>query len=157
MAVNAQDFVKQAPEIAAALERLLAENEVAFLATVSRNHKPRLHPFVPKIVDGRLLAFIMDDSPKIRDLDGNGNYALHTLPGAEDEECYLQGNAARASQALFEAAAKAMGFATGVDEHHILFEFQIERALWTRWLDFGTADHRPSRQGWSAERRHFTR
>jgi hypothetical protein len=33
----------------------------------------------------------------------------------------------------------------------VLFEFLIERALWTRWLDFGTPDHRPLRQRWLAD------
>jgi hypothetical protein len=157
MALQFQTFEQQAPEIANAFERLLNANEVAFLATVSSNHKPRLHPFVPRVVAGQLLAFIMDDSPKIRDLHGNGHYALHTLPGQEDEECYLSGRAVRADQALFEPAAQAMGFATGVDEHHILFEFQLERGLWTRWLDFGTPDHRPLRQGWNEQRGQFSR
>ncbi len=155
MALPFQSFRQQAVDIATTFERLLAANEVAFLATVSSGGRPRLHPFVPKIVDGRLLAFIMDNSPKLRDLDGNGNFALHTLPGAEDEECYLNGTADRAATELIGAAADAMGFATGVDEHHILFEFRIERALWTRWLDFGTPDHRPQRLGWSEGRGQF--
>ncbi len=151
------EFEAETPDIAAAFRRLLAANEVAFLATVSTNGKPRLQPFVPRVVNGRLLAFIMDDSPKIRDLDDNGNCALHTLPGEEDEECYLNGRARRADQSLRDVAAQAMGFATGVDDHHILFEFQIDRALWTRWLDFGTPDHRPTRSGWSETLGHFTR
>ena len=151
------EFQQVAPEISGAFERLLAREEVAFLATVSSAGKPRLHPFVPKVVNGLLLAFIMDDSPKLRDLEVNGHFALHTLPGEEDEECYLNGIAVRAEADLFEAAAHAMGFATGVDEHHILFEFRIERALWTRWLDFGTANHRPQRQAWSVRRGNFGR
>lgn len=157
MSVSFAEFVALAPEIADAfLERLRAE-EVAFLATVSRAGKPRLHPFVPKVVSGHLLAFIMDDSPKIRDLDANGAYALHTLPGPEDEECYLSGQALRADPNLTEPAATAMGFATGIDAHHILFELRIERALWTRWLDFGTPTHRPSRKCWNEERGTFER
>ena len=152
-----QAFKEEASDIADAFERLLGASEVAFLATVSRSGRPRLHPFVPKVVEGRLLAFIMDNSPKLDDLDGNGHYALHTLPGDEDEECYLAGKTLRADQHLFEPAAAAMGFATGVDEHHVLFELGIDRALWTRWLDFGTADHRPLRKGWREGRGPFTR
>jgi hypothetical protein len=48
------------------------------------------------------------------------------------------------------AAASAMGFATGVDQHHILFEFTFDRALWTQWLDFGTPGHRPKYVRWNA-------
>ena len=45
-------------------------------------------------------------------------------------------------------AADAMGFVTGIDEHHILFEFCLDRALWTRWLDFGKPEHRPNYVRW---------
>lgn len=143
-------FAAAAPEIAAAGVRLLALNEVAFLATVSSSGRPRLHPFVPKIVDGRLVAFIMDSSPKIKDLRSRGQYAMHTLPGPEDEEFFVGGEAVDCSveRAFREAAAQAMGFVTGVDEHHVLFELLIDRALWTRWLDFGTPEHRPSFVRW---------
>ena len=98
MARSFPEFEADAPEIAGAFLRLLAANEVAFLATVSGSGKPRLHPFVPKTVNGLLVAFIMDDSPKIRDLDTNTRYALHTLPGEEDDDCYLNGQAQRADQ-----------------------------------------------------------
>ena len=127
-------------------------NEVAFLATVDGHGKPRLHPFVPRIVRGRLVAFVMDSSPKIRDLDARAHYAMHTLPGPEDEECFIAGRALHrdGDQDLRQAAARAMGFATGVDHHHVLYELTIDRALWTRWLDFGTPDHRPERIRWVA-------
>ena len=48
-----------------------------------------------------------------------------------------------------EEAARAMGFATGIDEFHILYEFRIDKALWTTWLDFGTTNHRPEYVRWS--------
>lgn len=144
------EFADEAPEIAATAERLLAKEEVAFLATVSATGRPRIHPFVPKIVDGRMVAFIMDSSPKITDLERRRQYAIHTLPGDEDEEFFMSGEALNcdAEIAFRTEAAEAMGFATGVDEHHILFEFLLDRALWTRWLDFGTKDHRPRYERW---------
>ena len=144
-------FTLAAPAIADAGIRLLEKNEVAFLATVSRTGRPRIHPFVPKIVDGRLLAFIMDSSPKFRDLRDNGNYSMHTLPGAEDEEFFISGKAQEIDPAdeLRAQAITAMGFVTTVDEHEVLFELFIDRALTTRWLNFGTADHRPERAMWT--------
>ena len=130
--------------------RLLEANEVAFLGTVSQAGRPRVHPFVPKIVHGELVTFIMDDSPKFGDLKSNGFFALHLLPGPEDEEFYVSGTASQDVTVSRETAASAMGFATGVDEHHVLFELRLDQVLWTRWLDFGTPAHRPQRLRWSA-------
>ncbi|MBO6506833.1 MAG: pyridoxamine 5'-phosphate oxidase family protein [Kordiimonadaceae bacterium] len=137
-------------EMSQAAVALLNQNEVAFLATVSKRGRPRIHPFVPKIVDGHLVAFIMDNSPKLGDLKVRKKYGIHTLPGKEDEQFYLSGEATNCDNntQLREAAEIAMGFATGVDEHHILHEFRLERALWTTWLDFGTPDHRAFHKRW---------
>ena len=108
--------------------------------------------FVPKIVAGRLVAFIVDSSPKFRDLVQRRQYAIHALPGAEDEEFLVSGEAIRCNDdaELRAEATVAMGLANGVSDHEILFEFAIDRALWTRWLDFGTPQHRPSREHWRA-------
>jgi len=130
----------EVPAITTVGRQLLERNEVAFLATVSASGRPRLHPFVPRIVDGKLLAFVLDSSPKIGDLRVRRQYSMHTMPGDEDEEFFVSGEASEIDQqvVLRSAAADAMGFATGVDAHHILFEFRFDRALHTRWLDFGT-------------------
>ena len=146
------EFAHRCPEISSTGARLLELNEVAFLATVSATERPRIHPFVPRIVEHRLVAFIMDSSPKIQDLRVTEQYAIHTLPGPEDEEFFISGIATSCNEdaSYRNTVAEAMGFATGVDKHHILYEFNIDRALWTRWLDFGTPDHRPDRQLWRA-------
>lgn len=149
--LNWQAFTAQCPDLSMAATRLLALNEVAFIATVSADARPRLHPFVPRAVDDQLVAFIMDSSPKFNDLNTRGCYAIHMLPGNEDEQFFIAGDAiCRDNDAtLRSAAAAAMGFATGVDEHHVLYEFTFDRALWTTWLDFGTADHRPEHRRWA--------
>ena len=146
------EFEGAAPDIAAAGRRLLKLNDVAFLATVSSSGRPRIHPFVPKIVDDRLVAFIMDSSSKIKDLEARKQYSIHALPGEEDEEFFVSGESIECDAQLEfrEKAGIAMGFATGIDEHHVLFEFQIDRALWTRWVDFGTSQHRPEYKRWVA-------
>ncbi|MEM7016316.1 MAG: pyridoxamine 5'-phosphate oxidase family protein [Pseudomonadota bacterium] len=143
-------FALTSPQIADAGQRLLALNEVAFLATVSRAGRPRIHPFVPRIVNDRFVAFIMDSSPKIHDLKRHKQCSIHTLPGDEDEEFFISGEAlyCDTESSFREEAARAMGFVTGVDEHHILFEFVFDRALWTQWLDFGTPQHRPQYTRW---------
>jgi len=143
-------FSRASPQIANSGIRLLKKNEVAFLATVSKTGRPRLHPFVPKIVSNKLVAFIMDSSPKFHDLKIRRQYSIHTLPGEEDEEFYVSGEAilCDSNKDLRPKAALAMGFATGVDEHHILFEFKIDSALRTKWLDFGMPEHRPEYNRW---------
>ncbi len=147
------EFAKVSEEIAAVGTALLARNEVAFLATVSATGRPRIHPFVPRVVAGHLLAFIMDSSPKYRDLLQRRQYAIHALPGVEDEEFFISGEATSidTNLPLREAAIEAMGFATGVDAHHKLFDFRIDRALATRWLDFGTPQHRPEHVRWTCK------
>ena len=147
------DFAIADPAIADAWLRLVENEEVAYLATVSAGARPRIHPFVPRIVNGRLAAFVLDTSPKCGDLRRSGAYAIHTTQAPEDEEVYLSGTVNEVDDDVeFRAATDiAMGFATGpADRHHILFEFLIERALWTRWLDFGTPDHRPERRLWTS-------
>lgn len=144
------DLESAAPAVMSAGHRLLKRNEVAFMATVSATGRPRVHPFVPRVVDGRLVAFISSASPKLRDLRDRRQVAIHALPGAEDEEFCLSGEAVELTSDpdLRARAVEAMGFATGVDSDHVLFEFVFDRALHTRWLDFGTPDHRPSRSVW---------
>lgn len=145
-----QNFESVAPEIAQAGRRLLEQNEVALLATVSATGRPRLHPFVPRILDGQFVAFIMDSSPKLNDLRIRRQFSLHTIPGDQDEEFFISGEAdeLEPTSDFRDAVADAMGFATGVDAHHVLFEFRFDRALHTEWLDFGTPDHRPRYERW---------
>lgn len=93
----------------------------------------------------------MDSSPKIKDLENRRQYAIHTLPGKEDEEFFVSGEAQYCDEEgqFRTKAAIPMGFATGVDEHHILYEFKFDRALWTQWLEFGTPNHRPKHTRWN--------
>lgn len=151
--IDWSDLVVAAPSIAEAGARLLQQNEVAFVATVSAAGRPRIHPFVPRVVEGNLVAFIMKSSPKIRDLRERCFFSIHALPGAEDEEFYASGRAVElaADHPLRPIAASAMGFATGVDSNHVLFQFLFDRALHTQWLDFGTSNHRPVHTVWRSD------
>ncbi|MBI5290002.1 MAG: pyridoxamine 5'-phosphate oxidase family protein [Chloroflexi bacterium] len=144
------EFEAASPQIAGAGRRLFTELEVAFIATVSRHGRPRVHPFCPAIADGHLWGFIMDGSPKRRDLEVNGYYAIHALPGREDEEFYISGPARRQSdRVLREIASAAMSY-DDADDRHILYEFLIEHALWTTWENFQQPGMRPVHQRWHA-------
>lgn len=146
------DFAQDAPNIAEAGVRLTDSREVALLATVSAKGRPRIHPFVLKFVEGRAVAFILKTSPKKRDLDERKFYTIHAQPGAEDEEFMITGKARCIDHEtdFRPVALKAMGFVTDNDAGETLYEFLIDKALWTRWLDFGTPDHRPEREVWKS-------
>ena len=142
------EFEAAAPHIAGAGRRLFSANEVAYLATVSADGHPRVHPFCPAIADGRLWAFIMAESPKRRDLDANGRFAIHAMPGLEDEEFFVAGHVRREPDvASRELALAAMPYADA-DERHLLYEFRPERALWTTWENFQQPGMRPVHRTW---------
>lgn len=143
------DLEADAPEMAGAGRRLLPD--VSMLATVNRNGKPRVHPFCPAIVDGRLWAFIVLESPKRRDLDANGHYAIHALPGPEDEQFFVAGKAVRRVEAPLRALALAAMPFDDADERHILYEFGLERVLWTQWENFQQPGMRPVHRLWLAK------
>lgn len=145
------ELEKEAPEIADAGRRLLPE--VSFLATVSSKGRPRVHPFCPALARGRLWAFVISESPKRRDLDANGWFAIHALPGPEDEEFYLAGTARRVGDsAAREAALAAMPY-DDADERHLLYEFLPDHALWTTWENFQKPDMRPVHRVWGSRHR----
>jgi hypothetical protein len=142
------DLEREAPEIAEAGRRLLPE--VAFLATVSAAGRPRVHPFCPAIARGRLWAFVMAESPKRRDLDANGLFAIHALPGPQDEEFYVAGAATRSRDADTRLSVLAAMPYDDADERHLLYEFSPERALWTTWENFQKPGMRPVHRVWRA-------
>ena len=66
----------QQPELAAfGVERL--NGKVAYLATIRKDGSPRVHPMTPIIGEGHLFVFMETTSPKGRDLQRDGRYAIH--------------------------------------------------------------------------------
>jgi hypothetical protein len=143
--VTWEAFEAAEPEIARAGQRLLEDMPgtpgVAFLATVGADAHPRMHPFVPAVVDGRLWAFVIR-SPKQRDLDRDGAYAIHSMLGPDDQSFFVGGRAVRVEDEEQRAAiAECMPF-SHIDENHLLYEFRIDRALWTVWTTPTSPVHR---------------
>ena len=137
--------------LAEAGERLLSAPPagINLLATISATGRPRIHPFMPRVVDGRLWAFIVADSPKAGDLDRRP-CTIHTPPTEQDEEFWVSGHARRVDDpSTIERLAGVMTWAK--PPHELLFEFDLDAVGWTTWLDFGTADHRPQHHRWRAE------
>ena len=100
----------------------------ALLATVRGDDLPRIHPIAVGIVDERLYAFI-NDSPKGRDLERDGRYALHSLPDPDvPHELEVRGRARPVSDPATREEVGA-GWSFEVDDSYRLFELDIEHAL----------------------------
>ena len=88
---------------------------------------PRIHPIGVGIVDGRLVAFI-NTSPKRRDLEADGRYALHNHVDPEvPEEVQVRGRARRVIDSFRDVVAEGWYFVP--DDSYELFEFTIDSVL----------------------------
>ena len=89
------EFAADAPRLADGIRPLMQQYGPGFgyLATVRADGGPRVHPVSPVITDDGLYCFVID-SPKRRDLERDGRYALHSFPPEEsDDEAYVAGRA----------------------------------------------------------------
>jgi hypothetical protein len=125
-------FEAAAPELATAGQRLLYQfgPGLGFLATVRPDGGPRLHPICPVVTDGELWAFILRHSPKCRDLERDGRYALHSFPPVEkDDEFAVTGAARRVDdQAARERVMAATSAQVG-GEDETLYVLEVHTAL----------------------------
>jgi hypothetical protein len=99
------------------------------LATVAGTDLPRLHPVTVGFVDGRLLVFMIDGSPKTRDLLDDGRYAFHArLDPAVPREFVVRGHARAVADADLRDRAVAVWPFDAADGY-TLFELEVEHAL----------------------------
>jgi hypothetical protein len=126
------DFATSSPRLAADVRSLLELYGQCFgyLATVRPDGGPRVHPVSPVIAEGGLYCFVTL-SPKRRDLERDGRYALHAYPAEHtDDEAYLAGRARPVSDELRRLRlARLHRAATDVDWK--LFEFEVDTAMLT--------------------------
>ncbi len=145
------EFAEAAPEMAEKGRRRLAIG-VAYIATVTRDGAPRVHPVTPLIGGGRLLAFVGLSTVKYVNLGRDGRYALHAALGKDDEEFLIIGRAVVAddwaSRILAAVEAKRIGMTSKDD---VLFEFMVERAHWAIWEGLGTPDIRRIAKRWQED------
>jgi hypothetical protein len=152
-------FAQERPDLAEAGRGLLYQFGVglAFLSTVRPDGGPRLHPFCPLIIEGRLVAHIIP-SLKRDDLDRDPRYALHSYPTEDNEDAfYLTGEASRVADAGLAGRTAAQffternypaepdGFSDGK-----FYEFLVGRCLLTRTT--GRDDWHPRHTVWAAAR-----
>ena len=149
------EFARQQPTLAEHACRLFQRGDAvasAFLATVSPQGRPRLHPVFPVFGAQGLWLFIVEMSPKHDDLLVNGHFALHALPPESGgEEFALQGTALRVDDAGIRAdVVAATGDRQGNHAFERLFHCTVTTALHTRWAHWGTAVSWPSYDKWRA-------
>jgi hypothetical protein len=152
------EFAQAAPELAALGLRQLRKFGLAYLGTTRKDGSPRVNPVCPVIADGRVFVATSPSSPKRLDLLRDGRYVLHMLPGKQEEEFWIRGVAQRMTDpetraTVVEAAthrAESDGGPLRIRPEEWLFEYPIDEAGTTVWLDFGTPDHRPERRFWRA-------
>lgn len=125
------EFAEQAPELARFGLARLEKNRVAYLATVRAGGGPRVHPVVAFVGAGRLLLFMEPASPKGKDLQRDGRYALHCTvedAGGGGGEFSLRGRASlNHDPALRAEAERACPYTPQAD--YILFVLSVEAAL----------------------------
>jgi hypothetical protein len=124
------DFAAAAPRLAGRARALLEQYGpgLAYLATIRSDGGPRVHPVAPVIAGAGLFCFVLP-SPKRRDLERDGRYALHSFPPEQtDDEAYLAGRASPVRDPLRVAElARQFGAAGHVDWR--LLELSIEVAM----------------------------
>jgi hypothetical protein len=127
------EFVADEPRLAAAITELMQQYGpgLGYLATVRADGGPRVHPVSPVITDVGLFCFVIN-SPKRRDLERDGRYALHSFPPEDsDDEAYLAGRAQPVTdRGRVEQLASRVRAAPEVDWR--LFEFTVEVAMLAR-------------------------
>ena len=127
------DFAADEPRLAGAVRALMQQYGpgLAYLATVRPDGGPRVHPVSPVFTDQGLFCFVVD-SPKRRDLERDGRYALHSFPPEDsDDEAYVAGRALPiVDPELMAAIAGSLRAAPQVDWR--LFALSVEVAMLAR-------------------------
>ena len=126
-------FAADEPRLAEAIRVLIQQYGpgLGYLATVRADGGPRVHPVSPVITNEGLFCFVVD-SPKRRDLESDGRYALHSFPPEDsDDEAYVAGRARPViDQDRVDRLAGSLRAAPQVDWR--LFEFSVDVAMVTR-------------------------
>jgi hypothetical protein len=127
------EFAVAEPRLAASIHALVHQYGpgLGYLATIRSDGGPRIHPVSPFITRDGLFCFVID-SPKRRDLERDGRYALHSFPPEDtDDEAYVSGlahmvvNPARVERYAVEMRAEPLA-------DWRLFEFMVDVAVIVR-------------------------
>lgn len=147
------EFAAARPRLASAIRSLVHQYGpgLGYLATVRADGGPRVHPVSPVITEDALYCFVVD-SPKRRDLDRDGRYALHAYPPEDtDDEAYLSGRA-RPVTDPGQVQRLAKSLSAKPDGDWRLYEFSVDVAMLGR-RDAHSRAGRPSFEVWRDNRR----
>ena len=125
------EFAAAAPTIAADGRAVLERSGIGegLLATVRGDAPPRIHPVHVRVVDGRLLTFVIAGSAKAGDLAADPRYALHAHQDpAVTHEFLVRGRAAEVTDPRARALAAAE-WSFDVDDGYTLYELAIDHAV----------------------------
>lgn len=127
------DFAAAEPRLASEIKELIHQYGpgLAYLATVRPDGGPRVHQVSPVVTDDGLYCFVMN-SPKRRDLDRDGRYALHAFPPEDsNDEAYVSG-LARPVMDLVVIGRLAEAVRARPEADWRLYEFGVEVAMVAR-------------------------
>ena len=144
------EFKTAAPEFAAAGGRLMQQADgpwIAMLASVSATGIARMAPICPIPCDGALYLSAGAPTPKVRDLERRGRYALHAFLGPSDEEWQIWGSAERVDDSA-ERARVHDTITFQFDAGDPIFHLDVERCLWGYWVDPGQPGTHPVKRRW---------
>lgn len=134
------------PELAAAGWALLGKG-IAYLGTVRPDGGPRVHPITPIRSGDELYVSVGSTTAKVGDLRRDARFALHALPGEDDEEFYLAGVVREETDPVVKQQAHEDAIFTPQADDPLM-AFDIDRCLWSRWINVGQPDTYPERRIW---------
>ena len=148
-----KDLEDSNQELASNGRRLLYQGSTiasAFLATVAPDNGPRVHPVFPVLSDGELWLFVVNLSPKYRDLVRNQGFALHTMPTtAGGEEFYVRGHGEHMQNDETKASVvAATDGVQGGQEFEALIRCSLTTVLYTKWDNWETSQAWPNYTKW---------
>jgi hypothetical protein len=121
-----------APEIARLSRERLHRARVGLLGTIRKDGSPRISPVEPYFTQGHLLFGAMAWSQKVRDLQRDPRYLVHSaisVPDAGEDELKLYGRATPASERLRQSCGDAW-WSGRSQESAIIFSLSIEERPW---------------------------
>jgi hypothetical protein len=130
------EFAGAAPALAASIRASLHQYGagLGYLATIRADGGPRIHPVSPSVVGTGLYCCLLD-TPKRRDLDRDGRYALHAFPAEDsDDEASVRGSAKLVTDPLvIRGVAAQLQADTRLDWW--LYELGVDTAILVRRPD----------------------